>query len=76
MISLSAYFWLDKDRLTDSQVILLSQPFILVEVKRIIFSCNPNKSPGPDGFSFQFYQSCWDLVADDVMSLVNVFLSS
>jgi hypothetical protein len=73
MISLSANFWSDNDRLTDSQVVVLSQPFSLAEVKNIVFSCNPNKSPDPDGFSFQFYQSCWDLIVDDVMSLINAF---
>jgi hypothetical protein len=54
-------------------VVVLSQPFSLAEVKNIVFSCNPNKSPDPDGFSFQFYQSCWDLIVDDVMSLINAF---
>jgi hypothetical protein len=73
MVSLSDNFWSNENRLTESQVQLLSQPFTLYKVKKIIVSCNPNKPPGPDGFSFQFYQSCWDLISDDVMSLVHAF---
>jgi Reverse transcriptase (RNA-dependent DNA polymerase) len=70
---LSADFWLGKNRLTDSQVISLAQTFKLVEVKRIVFSYNSNKSPGSDEFSFQFYQSYWNIVADDVTPFVNAF---
>jgi Reverse transcriptase (RNA-dependent DNA polymerase) len=32
-----------------------------------------SKAPGPDGFSFLFYQSCWDIVKNDVMTLVHAY---
>jgi hypothetical protein len=48
-------------------------PFTIEEVKSIIFSYNPSKAPDPNGFSFQFYQSCWTLVSTDIMKLINAF---
>jgi hypothetical protein len=33
----------------------LISPFTENEIKNAIFSMNPNKTPGPDGFSILFY---------------------
>jgi len=32
-----------------------------------------SKSPGPDGFNFNFIQNCWDVIKSDVMAAVNFF---
>jgi hypothetical protein len=32
-----------------------------------------NKVAGPDGFLIEFYQTCWDLIKDDMMVLFNDF---
>jgi hypothetical protein len=29
-----------------------------------------NKSPGPDGFTWEFYRHCWQVVKDDVMVVI------
>jgi hypothetical protein len=51
-------------------------PFTFEEVKKLFFSCNLSKASGSDGFSFQFYQSYWDLVSSDIMQLVHAFHSN
>jgi hypothetical protein len=60
-------------KLTSTQSDMLEKPFTEEEIKKMVFSCNPNKAPGHNGFSFQFYQSFWDLVSRDVCKLVNAF---
>jgi len=36
----------------------LTAPFEEKEVKEAIWSCDGNKSPGPDGFNFNFVKDC------------------
>nr|GEV93489.1 RNA-directed DNA polymerase, eukaryota, reverse transcriptase zinc-binding domain protein [Tanacetum cinerariifolium] len=43
------------------------------EIKRAVWDCGVDKSPGPDGFTFGFYHQFWDLVEKDVISVVNYF---
>ena len=35
------------------------------ELKQVIFSTNPNKALGPNGFGGMFYQRCWDIIKFD-----------
>jgi hypothetical protein len=30
---------------------------------------NPDKAPGPDGFSLAFFQDCWDVIKSDFMGV-------
>ena len=46
------------------------------EIKRAVFSINPDKAPGLDGFSASFYQSFWDIIGDDVTAEVGNFFTS
>jgi len=46
------------------------------EVKRALFSLNPDKAPGPDGMTSFFYQKFWDLTGPDLVIIVQNFLSS
>ncbi|GJS46146.1 RNA-directed DNA polymerase, eukaryota [Tanacetum coccineum] len=32
------------------------------EIKRAVWDCGINKSPGPDGFTFEFYRKYWNLM--------------
>ncbi|GJS34666.1 hypothetical protein Tco_0533048 [Tanacetum coccineum] len=41
------------------------------EIKRAVWDCGTNKSPGPDGFSFGFYRRFWYLIENDVYDVVN-----
>ncbi|CAJ2651715.1 unnamed protein product [Trifolium pratense] len=57
---------------TDDNAMLLA-PFDEVEVKDIIWSCDGNKSPGPDGFNIMFFKSRWSIVKKDVMNFLGEF---
>ncbi|GJW55102.1 RNA-directed DNA polymerase, eukaryota, reverse transcriptase zinc-binding domain protein [Tanacetum coccineum] len=40
------------------------------EVKRAVWDCGVEKSPGPDGFTFGFYRRYWNLIEEDVFKAV------
>ena len=43
------------------------------EIKRAVFSLNPNSAPGPDGFPGSLYQKCWHIVGEDVCKAITIF---
>ncbi|GJT05559.1 RNA-directed DNA polymerase, eukaryota [Tanacetum coccineum] len=43
------------------------------EVKRVVWDCGVDKSPGPDGFSFSFYRHFWPVIEKDVFEAVDYF---
>jgi hypothetical protein len=45
------------------------------EVKKAVFTMHPNKSLGPDGFTAGFYQHHWDLIGNDISTVVLAFLN-
>lgn len=48
----------------DLQVI--STPFTMEELEEVINRFEGNKSPGPDGYNFNFIQKILDLVKEEV----------
>ncbi|GKA10549.1 RNA-directed DNA polymerase, eukaryota [Tanacetum coccineum] len=45
------------------------------EIKRAVWDCGDNKSPGPDGFTFEFFKTYWDLVGQDFCAAVEHFFA-
>ncbi|GJT95097.1 RNA-directed DNA polymerase, eukaryota [Tanacetum coccineum] len=43
------------------------------EIKRAVWDCGTDKSPGPDGFTFGFYRRFWYLIENDVYKAVSYF---
>ncbi|GKA10656.1 RNA-directed DNA polymerase, eukaryota [Tanacetum coccineum] len=43
------------------------------EIKRTVWDCGTNKSPGPDGFTFDFIRTCWKIINQDVVNAVREF---
>nr|GEX71075.1 RNA-directed DNA polymerase, eukaryota [Tanacetum cinerariifolium] len=43
------------------------------ELKRAVWECGTDKSPGPDGFSFGFYKQFWSSIENDVFAAVSHF---
>nr|GEU56509.1 RNA-directed DNA polymerase, eukaryota [Tanacetum cinerariifolium] len=46
------------------------------EIKRAMWDCGVDKSPGPDGFTFGFIRRFWSLLEKDVVAAVKYFFTS
>nr|GFB83986.1 RNA-directed DNA polymerase, eukaryota [Tanacetum cinerariifolium] len=44
------------------------------EIKNAVWDYGTDKSPGPDGFSFDFYRRFWSVIQKDVVAAVKCFL--
>eukprot|EP00253_Pinus_taeda_P001699 PITA_01699 len=44
------------------------------EISRIVCSMQPDKAPGPDGFSIHFYRLCWEIIKSDLLRMIHGFL--
>ncbi|GJT13803.1 RNA-directed DNA polymerase, eukaryota [Tanacetum coccineum] len=44
--------------------------------KKMVWDCGISKSPGPDGFTFEFYRKYWSLIDHDVVAAVTSFFST
>nr|GFB27867.1 RNA-directed DNA polymerase, eukaryota [Tanacetum cinerariifolium] len=69
----SAFDFTFPTRLSSYQVQDLERTVTYEEVKRTAWDCGTNKSPGPDGFSFEFYCKYWTTIDDDVFQAVRYF---
>ena len=52
---------------------VLQRPPILEEVKEVVFSLSPESAPVPDGFGAGFYQTCWQIIGEDLVDAVQEF---
>jgi len=43
------------------------------EVKKVVCILNGDSACGPDGFSGLFFQSCWEIIGEDITKLVRAF---
>ncbi|GJY98272.1 RNA-directed DNA polymerase, eukaryota [Tanacetum coccineum] len=64
------------NRVTPEQIDVLESIASYDEIKRVVWDCGINKSPSPDGFSFEFYRKYWDIVDQDMVAAVLLFFSS
>nr|GEV29367.1 hypothetical protein [Tanacetum cinerariifolium] len=46
------------------------------KIKRAVWDCGSNKSPGPDEFTFDFYRRYWKIIDKDVVNAVEEFFVS
>ncbi|GKA96706.1 RNA-directed DNA polymerase, eukaryota [Tanacetum coccineum] len=43
------------------------------EIRKAVWNCGANKSPGPDGFTFEFFKRYWSLVGSEFCDAVECF---
>ncbi|GJS63622.1 RNA-directed DNA polymerase, eukaryota [Tanacetum coccineum] len=60
-------------RLTADQISDLEKPVSSDEIRKAVWSCGENKSPGPDGFTFEFFRKYWDSIGPDMCVAVEWF---
>nr|GEY10990.1 RNA-directed DNA polymerase, eukaryota [Tanacetum cinerariifolium] len=46
------------------------------EIKIAVWNCGDNKSPGPDGFNFEFFKKYYDVVETDFCEAIEHFFTS
>ncbi|XP_060170676.1 uncharacterized protein LOC132601612 [Lycium barbarum] len=44
------------------------------EVKRAVFGLNGDSAGGPDGFTGRFFQACWEIIANDLVTMQSGFV--
>jgi hypothetical protein len=65
--------WDENEKLSDIDRADMDRDFTEEESKSVIDQMEKNKAAGPDGFPAEFYQSCWEIVKDDLMILFKDF---
>ena len=48
-------------------------PFFEEEIKAALFQMEKNKAVGPDSMPVEFFQSCWEIVKDDIVQMFDEF---
>lgn len=54
----------------DSDNAKLTAPISMEELKDVLDSMEPDKAPGPDGFSVRFLLTCWSTIKKDLLRMV------
>jgi hypothetical protein len=68
-------FSLDESRVDDIEQVsheeneLLTRSFSMNEVREAIFQMEHNQAPRSDEFLTEFYQACWEIIKNDLMTL-------
>jgi hypothetical protein len=62
MMDLDANLWPDNQKVTAIENEELITPFTEIEIKNALFQVERNKAVGPDWFTIEFYQVCWDFI--------------
>ncbi|XP_074305952.1 uncharacterized protein LOC141641180 [Silene latifolia] len=61
---------------TDEHRLLLTTVVTDKEIKDALFSISADKTPGPDGYTSQFFKDAFDTIGSDLIEVVKEFLSS
>nr|GEX53544.1 RNA-directed DNA polymerase, eukaryota [Tanacetum cinerariifolium] len=63
-------------RLNSDQIFDLEDMVSNEEIKRAVWDCGSDKSPGLDGFTFEFFKKFWTIVGGDVTNAIKEFFIS
>jgi hypothetical protein len=62
--------------ITDQDNQELTKVVTEVEVRTIVFQFDPDKAPGPDGFTPHFYRNCWEIIKKDLLCMIRYVQST
>ncbi|GKC08551.1 RNA-directed DNA polymerase, eukaryota [Tanacetum coccineum] len=62
-----------KHAIKDWQAEELERIISFDEIKNAVWDCDTNKSPGPNGFTFDFFQKYWNIIGHDIVAAVSQF---
>lgn len=62
-------------RCTAADQTKLTRPVSEEEIREVLFKMPNDKSPGPDGFTTEFFRSSWSIIAKDFTTAVQSFFS-
>ena len=51
----------------------LDSPFTEEEIYKAIFQLDRDKAPGPDDFTIEVFQDCWDVIKEDLVRVLAEF---
>nr|XP_027099048.1 uncharacterized protein LOC113718336 [Coffea arabica] len=60
-------------RVTQEDNEIMKQLPTMEEIHEVVFGMDTQSAPGPDGFGAGFFQSCWDMVKDDLLMAIQDF---
>ncbi|GJV76704.1 RNA-directed DNA polymerase, eukaryota [Tanacetum coccineum] len=63
------------NKLSLEQQMVLEIEVTREEIKKAVWDCGVDKSPGPDGFTFGFYRRYWTFLENDVVEAVLYFFN-
>nr|GEZ26618.1 RNA-directed DNA polymerase, eukaryota [Tanacetum cinerariifolium] len=64
------------NRLHIDQSLELKCAVLNEEIKKAVWDCGSDKSPSPDGFTFEFFKKFWCIVGDDMSNAIKEFFRS
>jgi len=59
--------------LTQEDNMSLVADFSEKEVREVVWHCDRSKSPGPDGFNFNFIKKSWEFIKEEFMAALVFF---
>ncbi|GJY65443.1 RNA-directed DNA polymerase, eukaryota [Tanacetum coccineum] len=64
------------NRLSTDQVADMDRCISRDEIRAAVWDCGENKSPGPDGYTFEFFRRYWNFIGPDFCLAVEGFFES
>uniref|UniRef100_A0A0A9C160 Uncharacterized protein n=1 Tax=Arundo donax TaxID=35708 RepID=A0A0A9C160_ARUDO len=73
MFALDPNLWSNSKNINEEDNAILCRPFSESKIKDALFQMERNKITGPDSIPIEFYQTCWDIIKEDIVQLFNDF---
>ena len=72
-IKLDQDCWTSEEKVTWAEGEELCRKFEMEEVQKAIFDMEKNTAPGPDHMPVEFFQTCWEVIKEDLMEMFEEF---